>query len=236
LATFLFVHGAFHGGWCFDLVRPLLEKEGHTVLTPTLSGVGERAHLAALGSINLDTHIQDVVNMIEWNDLTDIILAGHSYGGMVITGVADQIPERIASLVYLDAMTPNDGDTVFSLLPALLEPFTQFSAAHDGKLVAPFPAAGFGVGEEFQAWVDSKLTLHPICCFTQAIRLTGKHKQVKQRMMVYNSRDIGIPTPYPDDYEALRGKDGCHVYALAAGHDLMVDGAADLATILLKHV
>lgn len=236
MTTFLFVPGAFHGGWSFDLVRPLLEQAGHSVLTPTLSGVGERAHLAALGTINLDTHIQDIVNLIEWNDLKNIVLAGHSYGGMVITGVADQIPERIASLVYLDAMTPNDGDTVFSLLPVLLEPFTQFSAVHGGTMVAPFPAAGFGVGEEFQAWVDSKLTRHPICCFTQAIRLTGAHRQVTSRVMVYNSRDIGIPTPYPDDYEAMRGTAGCHVYSLSAGHDLMVDGASDLAEILLKHV
>lgn len=235
MATFVFVPGAFHGGWSFDLIRKPLEGAGHQVLTPTLTGVGERAHLAALGKINLDTHIQDIVNLITWNELTDIVLAGHSYGGMVITGVADQIPDRIASLVFLDAMTPKDGDTVFSLLPALLEPFTQGSAVHGGAMVVPFPAAIFGVGPEYQAWVDSKLTSHPICCFTEAIRLTGAHEQVKRRILIYNSKDIGIPTPYEADYEALRDSDGCHVYALSAGHDLMIDGAADLAEILLRH-
>ncbi|WP_459698329.1 alpha/beta fold hydrolase [Acidisoma sp. C75] len=100
MALFLLVPGAFHGGWAFDLLRPLLERAGHRVLTPTLSGVGERAHLARLGPINLDTHITDVVNLITWNDLRDIVLCGHSYGGLVITGVADRVPERISSLVY----------------------------------------------------------------------------------------------------------------------------------------
>lgn len=235
MANFLFVPGAFHGGWSFDLVRPLLEAAGHRVLTPTLTGVGNRAHLAALGSINLDTHIQDIVNLILVDDLSDIILAGHSYGGMVITGVADQLPDRIASLVYLDATTPSDGDTLFSLLPALLEPFTQNSAQHGGTMVAPFPAAAFGVGPDHQSWVDSKLTLHPLCCFTQAIRLTGAYERIRPRILVYNSRDIGIPTPYEADYEALRGSEGHHVYALHAGHDLMIDGAADLVEILIRH-
>lgn len=236
MATFLFVHGAFHGGWCFDLLRPLLEKEGHQVITPTLSGVGERAHLAEVGTITLDTHVKEIVELIEWNDLKDVRLAGHSYGGMVITGVADAVPDRVESLIYLDAMTPESGDTVFSLLPSLLSPFVQASAAHGGTLVAPFPAAGFGVGPEFQEWVDSKLTLHPICCFTQSIRLTGAHKQIRKRVMVYNSRDIGIVTPYEADYEGLRGAEDTHVYALPVGHDIMIDGAAELAEIILKHV
>lgn len=236
MALFVLVHGAFHGGWSYDLLRPLLEKEGHTVITPTLSGVGERAHLNALGAITLDTHIQEIINLLEWHDLKEVVLAGHSYGGMIITGVADAIPDRIASLVYLDAMTPQDGDTTFTLLPSLLSPFIGASAAHGGKLVQPFPAAGFGVAPEYQEWVNSKLTPHPLCCFTQAITLTGDHQQITKRIMIYNSRDIGIPTPYQADYEALRDKDGYHVYALPMGHDLMIDGASELAEILLRHL
>lgn len=236
MATFLFVHGAFHGGWCFDLVRPLLEGVGHTVLTPTLSGVGERSHLSSLGSINLETHILDIVNLIKWRDLQEIVLCGHSYGGNVITGVADQLPERIASLVYIDAMMPKHGDTVFSLLPMLASPFTELSAALGGVMVAPLPAAGFGVGLEYQDWVNSKLTPHPLSCFTQQIKLSGAYKKISRRILIYNSKDYGIETPIADWYEAERHTEGSRVFSLDGGHDLMVDSASELAEILLNNI
>ena len=177
MATFLLVPGAFHGGWAYDLLRPLLEEAGHTVITPTLSGVGERAHLAKLGPINLEIHILDIANVIEWRDLTGLVLCGHSYGGLVITGVADRLPERIASLVYIDAMLPKHGDTAFSLVPTLLVPFVEMSAALEGSMVAPWPSAVFGVGPQHQAWVDAKLTPHPLPCFTQQLSLSGAYRK-----------------------------------------------------------
>jgi len=117
MATFVLVPGAFHGGWCYDLLRPHLEQAGHKVLTPTLSGVGERAHLAHQGLIDLETHILDIFNLIQHRDLRDVVLCGHSYGAFVTTGVADRVPDRIAALVYIDGMIPQDGDTLFSVLP-----------------------------------------------------------------------------------------------------------------------
>ena len=106
--TFVIVHGAWGGGWAFREVDRLLRAEGHTVYRPTLTGQGERNHLAN-EAIDLDLHIQDVVNVILWEDLKDVVLVGHSYGGMVVTGVADRIPERIGCLVYLDALLPENG-------------------------------------------------------------------------------------------------------------------------------
>ena len=233
MANFLFVPGAFHGGWCYDKVRPLLEEVGHRVLTPTLSGVGERSHLSTLGSINLQTHILDIANLIKWRDLNDVVLCGHSYACLVITGVADLIPERIASLVYLDGPLPTqDGDTLFSLLPNFLAPFTELSASLGGTAVAHWPSKVFGVGAEYQAWADSKLTSHPLACFTQKISLSGDYKKVSKRVFIYNSRDIGIPTPIPAWYEAQRELPGNYVYSLEGGHDLMIDCARELADIL----
>jgi pimeloyl-ACP methyl ester carboxylesterase len=109
--TFVIVHGAWGGGWAFREVERLLRADGHIVYRPTLTGQGERVHLSS-PDVGLNTHIQDVVNVIEWEDLHDVVLVGHSYGGMVVTGVADRIPDRIAHLIYLDAMVPEDGESV----------------------------------------------------------------------------------------------------------------------------
>ena len=106
MATFVLVHGAWHGGWCWRFVRPLLG--GHDVYAPSLTGLGERKHLAR-ADVDLDTHIADVVSLLEMEDLCDVVLVGHSYGGMVITGAADRAPERIGRLVYLDAFVPENG-------------------------------------------------------------------------------------------------------------------------------
>ena len=108
MATYVLVHGAWHGGWCWNRVAPLLRAKGHDVYTPTLTGLGERVHLAS-PEVDLSTHVTDVVNVIEFEDLRNVILMGHSYGGQVITGVAGVIPQRIAQLAYLDAVVPNDG-------------------------------------------------------------------------------------------------------------------------------
>jgi pimeloyl-ACP methyl ester carboxylesterase len=115
MATFVLVHGAWHGSWCWKRVRAALLARGHHVFTPTLTGVGERSHLLS-PHVNLKTHIEDVVNLIRWEELSDVVLCGHSYGGCVITGVADRLPNRIGAMVYLDAFTPEDGESLFDIL------------------------------------------------------------------------------------------------------------------------
>jgi len=109
MATYVLVHGGGHGGWCYQRVARLLRAEGHEVHAPSLTGLADRSHLLAPG-IDLDTHITDVVSLLFYEDLRDVILVGHSYGGMVITGVADRVPDRLRRLVYVDAFVPNDGE------------------------------------------------------------------------------------------------------------------------------
>lgn len=236
MSTIVLVPGAFQGGWCYTRLGPLLEAAGHTVLTPDLSGVAGRAHLATLGTINLDTHVDDIVNLIEWADLKEIILCGHSYAGLVITAVADRIPDRIATLVYLDAELPTkSGDTLFSLFPELVPLTIGASAELGGSMIAPVPSAAFGAAEEHQAWIDAKQTPHPLASFTQGITLAGAHEKVPTRVLIYNSRDIGFATPMPGWYEACRGNARDHVHAVDSSHLLMIDTPDEIASIILEH-
>src|SRR5438874_13830434 len=116
MSTYVLVHGAWHGSWCWKRVRQALQAAGHDVFTPTLTGVADRSHLISR-DVNLETHITDVVNLIQWEELTNVVLCGHSYGGCVISGVADRIPDRIAALVYLDAFVPENGQSLHDTLP-----------------------------------------------------------------------------------------------------------------------
>jgi pimeloyl-ACP methyl ester carboxylesterase len=141
MATFVLVHGSWAGGVVWREVARRLRKAGHDVYAPTLTGIGERKHLLNR-EINLDTHIQDVIGVIDDEDLADIVLVGHSYGGMVISGVADRVPEKVASLVYLDAFVPEDGQSNFSILPSDRRPAT---VPGNDWLVSPRTAAEFGL-------------------------------------------------------------------------------------------
>src|ERR1700675_3292707 len=116
MTSFVLVHGAWHGSWCWKRVRRSLQEKGHEVFTPTLTGVADRSHLLSR-EVNLETHITDVVNLIQWEELSDVVLCGHSYGGLVISGVADRIPDRIGALVYLDAFVLEDGQSLHDVLP-----------------------------------------------------------------------------------------------------------------------
>ena len=127
--TFVLVHGAWHGGWCWRRVADLLEKKGHKVFVPTMTGLGECSHLMSK-EINLTTHITDIVNLIKWDDLSDIVLVGHSYGGFIISGVAEQVGDKIGSIVFLDAFYPDSGD---SLASASSQPVREAIAAATGR-------------------------------------------------------------------------------------------------------
>jgi len=127
--TIVFVHGAWGGGWQYTRVQPLLETAGHTVYRPTMTGLGERVHLGG-PEVGLSTHIEDIVNMLEFEELEDVVLVGHSYGGMVISGVAERVPERIARLVYFDAILPEDGESVASLFGDAID--SMATAGGDG--------------------------------------------------------------------------------------------------------
>src|SRR6476620_11077653 len=153
MATFVLVHGAWHGSWCWKRVRKALQARGHDVFTPTLTGVAERSHLIS-PQVNLDTHINDVVNLIRWEELSDVVLCGHSYGGCVISGVVDRVPDRIGALVYLDAFVLEDGQSLHDTLqPAQRDLQWDLATRYgDGWKVPPIPAEVFNVNERDREW------------------------------------------------------------------------------------
>src|SRR5580692_2345051 len=144
--TFVLVHGAWHGGWCWQRVADRLRGAGHTVFTPTLTGLGERSHLMRAG-IDLKTHVTDVVNVLEWEGLADVVLCGHSYGGMIISGVAEEMGAALRAIVFLDAFVPRNGEAVQDLTaPAVRE--AAAAALQRGDIAIPPRAAeAFGVNE-----------------------------------------------------------------------------------------
>jgi pimeloyl-ACP methyl ester carboxylesterase len=214
------VHGAWHGGWCWRRVVDRLTAQGRHVVAPTLSGVCERSHLAS-DSINLSTHIDDIVNEITWKDLNGVVLVGHSYGGMVITGVAERIRERIAAIVYLDAFLPEDGQAL-----ADLSSRSQWPAP-----VVPSPkAAAFRVNAKDAAWVDSKTTPHPTHCFTEKLRVSGAYQKIARRLYI---RALDFPMPHFDAALArCRADRTWQTIELKCGHDVMLDQPAELVAIL----
>lgn len=171
MATYVLVHGAWLAGWYWQRVAPLLRGAGHTVFTPTLTGLGERSHLLSR-DITLDTYITDIVQVLFYEDLTDVILVGHSFGGTVITGVAERASERIAQLVYLDAEVPRNGESDAGCLTPNMEEFVWQRARErgDGWLFTPSPVAIFGVNDPAdQAWADARMTAQPAATLTQPV-------------------------------------------------------------------
>lgn len=231
MSTFVLVHGAWHGGWCYARTARILRKQGHDVYTPTLTGVGERSHLAAK-EVNLSLHILDVCNVIKWENLSDIVLCGHSYGGMVITGVADAMPERIRSLVYLDAFVPEDGKGAWDYIADARKPALLEGAAKGGGRMPPAPAAVFNVNAKDAPWVDEKCVPMAFACFLERIRLTGAYARVAKRTNVY--AEGWAPSTFTPVYESLKAKPGWKAITSKAGHDVMVDDPGGLAKILLE--
>ncbi len=229
-ATFLLVHGAFHGGWCYARVAEILRAAGHRVFTPTLTGLGERSHLYS-PAIDASTHVRDVLNVIAFEGLDDVVLAGHSYGGQVVTGVADAVPERIASLVYLDAFVGQDGKSTLDMdTPAAVAFHTETARANGGHTLPPIPSAVFGVNAADQAWVDSLCTPQPFATFAERLSLTGRHEEVARRSYVYAT---GWNTSFAATYEAVRAQGGWTTSEFDCGHDVMVDRPRETAEALL---
>ena len=173
MATFLVAHGAWSAGWAWKKMRPLMRAKGHEIFTPTNTGLGERAHLAHK-DVDLDTHIADVLGVVECEDLRNIILLGHSYGGMVATGVADRASDRIAQLVYLDAFAPRDGQSLLDLQTeeSRQRVYDGTKKEGDGWRIPPNPAPPDTSPDDL-AWVNAHRMPQPIKTFEQKIRLTG---------------------------------------------------------------
>jgi pimeloyl-ACP methyl ester carboxylesterase len=232
MSAFVLVHGAWHGSWCWKRVRSSLQVAGHEVFTPTLTGLGERSHLLAR-EIDLETHILDVLNLIRWEELSDVVLCGHSYGGAVVTGVADRVPERIRALVYLDAFVPDDNETVLQHVPAaqreqMLELTRNIG---EGWKVPPIPAEVFNVNEQDRDWVNSQCTFHPIETFRQRIRLSGGIRQIEKIVFIRASGFVE-GSPFPPFEEKARAA-GWKTLKMACGHDVMLDQPQQLTAALV---
>ncbi|VVD63193.1 Pyrethroid hydrolase [Pandoraea aquatica] len=230
MATFVLVHGAFQGSWVYARVARMLREAGHHVITPTLTGLGERSHLADR-AINLDTHIQDVVNVFEYEGVTDAILCGHSYGGLVITGVAHEIGERIRTLFYLDAYAPAEGQSLVDITgPETALAFLAQAGQHGGMIPA-IPAALFNVNDADAAWVDRMSGPQPLATFVQGVRGGVDSVPVANRTYVFASRNGG--DWFVETHARLKRDASWRVHEIACGHAVMLDRPAELATLLL---
>jgi pimeloyl-ACP methyl ester carboxylesterase len=230
MTTFVLVHGAWHGGWCYKRLARLLRQAGHEVYTPTLTGLGERAHLMSR-TIDLGTHVQDIVGVIRCEDLSDVVLCGHSYGGMVIAGVAEQVAGTIRSLVYLDAFVPENDKSLFDYLPTELSEQMRTDAAQNGEgyKITPMPAAAFAVSAKDAAWVDAMCVKQPLATFEQ--KLVLRSPQVPKR--VYILAAGWEPSPFQQFGARFKDDRGWQFFSIGCGHDMMVDRPQELADMLI---
>lgn len=225
--AFVLVHGAWHGGWCWKKLSPILRAAGHEVYTPTLTGLGERVHLLA-PDIDLATHINDVVNLLEYEDLQNVVLVGHSYGGMVISGVANQAGPRIGHVAYLDAFLPEDGKALRDYAPGDVLDEMANTQGGGWRLPSYMGAKDFGITDAADAaWVDARLGDQPYKTFTQRLDLAGTTNSAIGRSYILTTTE-----PFTSHAERARQQGFDSFELFSAGHDSMVTQPNELAEIL----
>jgi pimeloyl-ACP methyl ester carboxylesterase len=229
--TFVLIHGAWHGGWCWQRVADRLRAGGNVVFTPTLTGLGERSHLLRAG-IDLKTHIADVVNAMKWEGLSDVVLCGHSYAGMVISGVAETMAPAIRSIVFLDAFVPVNGEAVQDLTGPAVKDAAQQAEQRGDISIPPRSAESFGVNQADRAWVDRLCVAHPIATFTDKLALTGAVDRIARKAYI---RAASYVNPgFDRALAAAKSNSSWRTYEVPCGHDVMVDMPDRLAEILLE--
>jgi len=228
MATFVLVHGAWHGGWCWRFLRPFLK--GHEVFAPSLTGLGERKHLARPDT-DLDTHIADIVSILEMEDLRDVILVGHSYGGMVVTGAADRAPTRIKRIVYLDAFVPENGKCTLDYVVPERAARMREEGERTGS-VSPPPLSLWGLTKpEHIDFVKPREVRHPYRTLSQAIRLSGNAERIAKTFVYCSSPATGSFDQFAARY---RDDPAWSFYELETGHDAMILMPERVAEILQK--
>lgn len=236
MSTFVLIPGAWHGGWCWREVATILRAQGHVVHTPSLSGNGEHRHRNHAG-VSLETHVQDVLGVFEAEGVEHAVLVGHSYGGMVITAVADRIPARIERLVYLDAFVPAHGECLVDVIrrtvvaeavPVYLAHFE--SSREHGGLVPPIPGEMFGQTPATTARMARHCNAQSYATFTQPALLAGAGAKLPKRYVLAGDWQ---PSPFTAQAEAAR-KAGWPVTTIPGGHCLMMDAPQATADALLQ--
>lgn len=230
--TFVLIHGAFHGGWCWRRVADILESRGHKVYAPSLTGNGDRSHLLS-EDVNLDTHIADVANLVMWEDLTGICLVAHSYGGWPASGALERIHDRVTAIVWLDAFKPENGQKGTDFASDFSRKALEEALAKGEPGRKPPPAKTFSLSERDYAWIDSKLTPQPNAVATQPITLTGKRETIASKTYI---RAPKYPQAAFDKAlaECQADRTWRTIVNETTGHDVMIDQPEWLADILLK--
>lgn len=234
------VHGAWHGGWCWAKVRPLLEAAGFNVFTPTLTGLGDRAHLIHPVP-DLLTHVEDIAGLINAEELQDVVLVGHSYAGMVVTGVADRLRERIRHLVYLDAAVPSDGDSFASHIPGIGEEtvarrITAFKGmASDGVWLPPPSPSVVGVADPSDvAWLERRLTPHPLQTWLDPMPLPNAGHAGIEKTYVLATKPLTSVMGYPLHAEIAKQGGEWTLREIECGHDMMVVEPEKTANLIIE--
>lgn len=235
MATFVLVHGSSHGGWCWKKIIPLLRKYGHDVFAPTLTGLGERSHLVSK-DIGLDTHILDILQVLIYENLDNVILVGHSYGGLVVGGVAEKVPDRIKRLVYLDAYIPQDNKSAFDIITHLetisrfqFHNFRERTLKEQGKewLIEPYKPEEFGVTDPDDiSWMNSRLDPMPWHTHDQPLRITNPKTKILAKSFICCS-EFGNA-----QFKAQKSSEDWDYHELMKGHDIMITAPTELAQLL----
>jgi len=229
--TFVLVHGAWQGGWCWRRVADRLRARGHIVFTPTLTGLGERAHLLD-PKVDLSLHIADMLGVIKYEQLNDFVLVGHSYGGCVISGVAEAIPDKIRSIVFVDAFIPDNGDATLDLVQPAVQEIIRAALERGDTTIPVRDAAAFRVNEKDRDWVDSLSGLQPIGAMTETIRLTGARERISKKTYI---RASGYPNmSFDKAYARVKKDSSWRTYEVPCGHDVMIDEPDRLTEILIE--
>jgi pimeloyl-ACP methyl ester carboxylesterase len=233
--TYVLVHGAWHGGWCWRAVVDVLSANGHRVFTPTQTGLGERRHLLSR-EITLDTFVDDLTNLIETEELQNIILVGHSFGGLAVSGVVDRMPDRIGHLVYLDSFVLEGGQSPFGVLTPDVVAARRKLVAEQGLGIAipPPPVTAFGIPEDHPhaAWVRRHLTPHPVGTYESPLVLAYSIGNNRPRTYIHCTNPVY--SPLESSRQLVRRQQGWGWVEIATAHDAMVTAPNVLSEMLLE--
>lgn len=234
MATFVLVHGSHGGSWIWKKVLPLLRARGHEVYTPGLTGLSDRAHLLQCG-VDLMTHVTDVASLLFYEDLSEVVLVGNSYAGMVITGVAASVPERLKMLVYLDAYVPDDGQSEEDLWPPEMRTAILADEAAVRGVRQPPPPSAFGITDpEVAEWVTARWTPHPLATYTQAVPRGNAWSAALPRVFIHCTGDPATTLPVFATCAAKARASGWEVHELVTGHVAMLTAPREVAELLHK--
>jgi pimeloyl-ACP methyl ester carboxylesterase len=236
MATFVLVHGGWQGGWSWRRVVPHLRVSGHEVYTPTLTGLGERVHL--LGCVDgLDTHVNDVLGLIDYEDLEEVVLVGHSYGGLVITAVAEVVAHKLFHLVYLDAWVPKDGQGMFDLMPPERGEGYREAARVSGEGVGipPLPIEAFAIADEEDArWFASKLIVQPLKSFEGPVRLSSEAAGRLPHTYICCTVNPALAPVFRPFAQRARTEEGWGYKELPTVHAAMITMPQELSNLLVE--